>query len=281
LQHGFSKARGILRQKGIAYFGPELLRGKLRMPRLAGKPANPPEDLLAALHRNRKCKLVLSEENILGTTRADLVARDQQFYPTAHARLERLLQALGCNNATLYLSIRAPLAFLTSAHGQQQNAGRFDPMEKYMAGITPDALRWSELAGRLAAVPGVARVVVWRFEDYPNIVPRVLDHMLGRGRRFALPEQKRLVGTSARALEHARSILADDPSRNVTEVIREARAAYPKSDAFPGPTPFDPDALAADLGRYAEDCARLAAMAQVTFLQAEPLQDDAPDLKPA
>jgi hypothetical protein len=237
--------------------------------------------LLAALHRNRMCKLVLSEENILGTTRADLVARDAQFYPTAHARLERLLQALGCTNVTLYLSIRAPLAFLTSAHGQQQNAGRFDPMDKYLAGITPDALRWSELAGRLAAVPGVARVVVWRFEDYPAIALPVFDDMLGRGRRFDLPERKRLVGTSARALDHARSVLADDPARDVTEVIREARAAYPKSDAFPGPTPFDPDALSADLVRYDEDCARLAAMAQVTFLQTEPLQDATQGAKPA
>jgi hypothetical protein len=281
LQHGFSKSRGVLRQKGVAYFGPEMLRGKLRLPRLAGKPSDPPKDLLAALDRNRMCKLVLSEENILGTTRADLVAAAEQLYPTGDARLARLMQALGCTNATLYLSIRAPLAFLTSAHGQQQNAGRFAPMSDYLAHVSPDALRWSELVQRLASVPDVARVVVWRYEDYPAIVPTVQDSMLGRGRRFDLPDRKRLVGTSARALEHARAVLAENPSRDVTEVIRAARAAYPKSDAFPGPAPFAPDALAADLARYDDDCTRLAALPNVTLLR--PSQDaaSASAVKPA
>ncbi|MCC1481750.1 hypothetical protein [Roseibaca sp. Y0-43] len=267
LQHGFSKARGILRQKGVAYFGPELLRGKLPMPRLAGKTTQPPTALLDAFHRNRACKLVLSEENILGTTRSDMVAKGARFYPAAAPRLTRLMQAVGCQNATIYLSIRAPLAFLTSAHGQQQNAGRFDPMETYLAKIAPDALRWSDLVSRLGAVPGVGRVVVWCYEDYPAIMPLVFDDMLGRGRGFELPERKRLVGTSARALEHAQAVLQADPARDVTEVIREARALFPKSDENPGPAPFDADALAADLDRYTEDCARIASMANVTFLR--------------
>jgi hypothetical protein len=267
LQHGFSKARGILRQKGVAYFGPELLRGKLPMPRLAGKAVSPPSALLEAFHRNRACKLVLSEENILGTTRSDLVAKGARFYPAAAPRLTRLLQALGCQNATIYLSIRAPLAFLTSAHGQQQNAGRFDPIEVYTAKMTRDALRWSELVQRLGAVPGVSRVVVWRYEDYPAIVPQVFEDMLGRGRGFELPERKRLVGTSARALEHAQAALQADPARDVTEVIREARALFPKTDENPGPAPFDAAALAADFARYQEDCAQIAAMPNVSFLR--------------
>ncbi|CUX80308.1 hypothetical protein [Roseibaca calidilacus] len=267
LQHGFSKARGILRQKGVAYFGPELLRGKLRLPALGGSGTKPPTDLLAAFARNRMCRLVLSEENILGTTRADLVAKGARFYPAAAPRLTRLLESLGCDDATVYLSIRAPLSFLNSAHGQQQNAGRFTSIDDYLAQVRTDALRWSELVQRLGAVPGVARVVVWRYEDYPAIVPTLLDTMLGCGRRFELPERKRLVGTSLRALEHAREVLANDPACNVTEVIKEARALYPKSDAFPGPAPFDPAALETDLDRYHEDCARLATMAKVTFLR--------------
>ncbi|WP_296644396.1 hypothetical protein [Roseinatronobacter sp.] len=267
LQHGFSKARGILRKKSVAYFGPELLRGKLRLPSLAGKAATPPADLLAAFERNRMCRLVLSEENILGTTRADLVARGARFYPEAAPRLSRLLQALGCEDATLYLSIRAPLSFLTSAHGQQQNAGRFDPIESYLSQVQPDRLRWTELVQRLASVPGVTRVVVWRYEDYPDIVPLVLDTMLGRGRRFDLPARKRLVGTSVRALEHARAALADDPARNVTEVIREARGLYPKSDEFPGPAPFEAARLQDDMARYEADCKELDAMPKVTLLR--------------
>jgi hypothetical protein len=272
LQHGFSKARGILRQKGVAYFGPELLRGKLPLPRLAGKPIAAPTALLDAFHRNRMCKLVLSEENILGTTRADLVAKGARFYPAAAPRLTRLMQALECQNATIYLSVRAPLAFLTSAHGQQQNAGRFAPMEEYTAKMIPDALRWSDLVQRLGAVPGVTRVVVWRYEDYPAIAPLLFEDMLGRGRGFDLPERKRLVGTSARALDHAKTVLQADPSCDVTEVIREARNLYPKSDENPGPAPFGADALAADMARYREDCARIEALPNVTYLRlpAEP-----------
>ena len=98
-------------------------------------------------------------------------------------------------------------------------------------------------------------------------MPQVFDDMLGRGRAFDLPERKRLVGTSARALEHAQALLQADPARDVTEVIREARTLFPKSDENPGPTPFDADALAADFARYQEDCAQIAAMADVTFLR--------------
>ena len=67
----------------------------------------------------------------------------------------------------------------------------------------------------------------------------------------------------------------------MTEVIREARAAYPKSDAYPGPTPFDPDALAADFARYVDDCAQLAKLPKVRFLNADAPQDAEQGAKPA
>jgi hypothetical protein len=281
LQHALSKARGRLRQQGVTYFGPELLRGKLRLPRLTGKAVAPPDALMEAFYRNRKSRLVLSEENILGTTRADMVAKGACFYPNAATRLSRLLQMLNCQDATIYLGIRAPLAFLTSAHGQQQNAGRFDPMESYIRNVTPEALRWSELVARLGAVPGVARMVVWRFEDYPTIAPAIFDDFLGPGRAEAvvLPDRARLVGTSAQAIAHARAALQADPARDVTAAIREARALFPESEEFPGPAPFGADQLAADRARYAQDCAVLAQMPGVTWLPA--VADDAGGSKPA
>ena len=207
LQHSLGRARADLRRHGVAYFGPDLLRGRLRLPQLAAaKPAQPD-------------------------------------------------------------ALRAPLGFIASAHGQQVNAGRFAPISAYCAGFDPDALRWSELAARLLAVPGVAGLVAWRFEDYPAVAPAVLDAMLGPGAPVALLDGARLVGTSARAIAHARAQLAAAPDTDPRAAIRDARARYPKSGAHPAPRPFDDARLRADAERYAEDCARLAALEGVTLLR--------------
>ncbi len=267
LQHSLGRARADLRRHGVAYFGPDLLRGRLRLPQLAAAKPAQPDALRAALARNRARRCVLSDENILGTTRADRVARGAQLYPDAGARVARLLASLGVQRALLCLGVRAPLAFIASAHGQQVNAGRFAPISAYCAGFDPDALRWSELAARLLAVPGVAGLVAWRFEDYPAVAPAVLDAMLGPGAPVALLDGARLVGTSARAIAHARAQLAAAPDTDPRAAIRDARARYPKSGAHPAPRPFDDARLRADAERYAEDCARLAALEGVTLLR--------------
>jgi len=49
--------------------------------------------------------------------------------------------------------------------------------------------------------------------------------------------------------------------------IREARAAFPKSDEYPGPAPFTATEFADDLARYTVDCDALAQLPNVTLLQ--------------
>jgi hypothetical protein len=48
----------------------------------------------------------------------------------------------------------------------------------YLGGFDPVRLSWTGLAKRLLAVRGVARLVVWRYEDYAAVRPQILARML-------------------------------------------------------------------------------------------------------
>ena len=262
-----------LSAKGCAYFGPNRLRHDLRLPPLCvDRPAN--ERVIAPLVsdlRNAAARgqnLVVSEENILGTTRADIIARADRLYPDADGQIARFLRLVGGRNATLYMAVRSPLSFINSAYVQQIKGGNLCDFETYVAGFDPPALRWSELVVRLLACPGVGRLVIWRFEDYAQVLPDILRHLLGAQaaaglRLSSTPHQ---VGSSARAIEHARARLNADPALNPKTVVTEAEQLYPKSAQWPGPDAFGADVMAAGQQSYAHDLQALRAMARVTFL---------------
>lgn len=268
LQKSLRKAHADLLTRGIVFFGPESLRGDFPLPKLSAPNPNPPVALLEQLSRNRSCRLVLSDENILGGTRAGNLAQGAQFYPNADQRMRRLLTSLGSTNVTLYMGIRAPLAFLTSAHGQHIISGRIEPFQSYCEGVALERLRWSELAERLLAITDVKRIVIWRYEDYPRIAPSVLEEMLGHNFEVPVIENALHVSLSVRALEHVKRLLAADPDGPIREMIRESRRLFPKSDQNPGPAYFSSSRIEEDNAAYSEDNMRLLNMERVSFLMA-------------
>lgn len=96
-----------LSAKGCAYFGPNRLRHDLRLPPLCvDRPANARviaplvSDLRNAAARGQK--LVVSEENILGTTRADIIARADRLYPDADGQIARFLRLVGAQRNAIH-----------------------------------------------------------------------------------------------------------------------------------------------------------------------------------
>jgi len=85
-----------------------------------------------------------------------------------------------------------------------------------------------------------------------------------------LSSTPRQVGSSARAIEHARARLHANPALSPKIVIAEAEDKFPKSAQWPGPQHFTPDMLAKSMQTYQDDLMTLRSHDKVVFVQPHP-----------
>lgn len=272
LQQALRARRAALDAAGVACLGPaELRKGPLALgavargdgPVVEGKLR---QALSARLQPGRR--LLLSDENLLGPLLPKGHMPVEQLYPQADARLSRILRATGQEDATVFLALRDPAGFLVSSYSQRLMSGRLLPFRDFLAGRDLAQVRWSELVGRLAAVPGVARLVVWRFEDYPAVAPQVLAEMLPPelAAQVRLAEGRVNQGLSQVAHD---ALMRGKPGLTVMQVRALAatlRKEFPKSPDAPGFMPVSAEDLARSHAAYAADMARVAAMPAVRYL---------------
>lgn len=269
LQAGLDTARPGLAAAGIACLTPQDLRGGLvRLGRVADRGAGDRARIALAAARAGQPRLLLSDENILGSVHS-MFAPDGHLYPEAAARLTRVLDALGGGPVRLWLAVRDPAGLVASAHGQALLAGKLTPFARFAAGIDLARPVWTSLARRLLAVPGVAGLTFWRFEDWPRIAPTVLDALLPQGaaQHVRLPDAPSQPGLSAMAhdwIMHRASRVQDTTA--ATALARRARARFPKGPGAPGFQPWDDASLAVSRCAHAEDLAGLAEIEGVRAL---------------
>jgi len=273
LQLVLARRRGALSRHGTALFLPGNLRKDgLRLqnylslaPGEAGE-AEHGAQIRAAL-RNDACgagRLVLSEENVLGTLYGPALFREGGLYAKAAGRLSRLAALLPAGQVTVALSLRDPAGYLGSVYSQWLMSGRIMPFERFLGATDPASLRWSDLVARLAGALPEARFVLWRYEDYPGVAPEVLQEMLGDGAALARHGISRAhPGLSARAhaaimAEH-HILVAAGQDRACTRV-KALRTAFPKGQEYPAFQPFDAPTLHRSATAYVHDQARLAAL---------------------
>jgi len=252
---------------GCAYFGPEVLR-KRRV-----KSTDAPTVIRLSRHLQEASKagqtVLLSDENILGRPRPPFIADGAQLYPQAAPRVAAFLAGLGVAQVTLAVSVRDPLGFLVSAHGHQAIAGQPVSFEDFAQGIDPLALRWSDMVGRLLDVTEAARLVLWRYEDYPRIAPKICAALSGDPRvaqRLCIGSAPLLTGISEQAFQSAFSLLAQDPYRDAKKTVKHQMRRFPKSAQFPPLQPFSPAFIAQSRRQYDQDWEYLATLPQVTCL---------------
>jgi len=276
LQQAIRAERRALLAAGVGFFGPPHFRSG----RFPFREAMAWRGELARLRRRhapglvgrhaRMQRLVLSEENILGGAHDPDMFEQGRFYPRAAQRLARFIAAAGADEVTLFLAVRDPASFLLSAYSQKLLSGRPMPFDSFIGALDPARLSWAELMARLLAVPQVAGCVLWRFEDYPAIAPRVLDAMLppAGAAQVPLPAQPAHQGLSARAHKEVMDWLRAGDRGDAAKVARRARTRFAKSPTEPGFAPFGAATLAATAQAYARDLDAVAAMARVTWLRA-------------
>lgn len=211
---------------------------------------------------------ILSEENILGTLRPDSLMGDRFIYPQAERRMNRLCGAFRRRPATVCLGVRNPLDFFNSAFSMRVMGGRALVWEDYLDGYDPATVSWTGLARRLLAARGVARLIVWRYEDYAALRPALLARLLPADVAAAVPDGPRaVVGLSQAAYDDFLRRAMDDIDADLTQLAREAEQRHPRGEGNPRLTLGDAALAAACADAYAADMETLAALPGVEFLR--------------
>lgn len=275
LQQAIRAHRRDLKAIGVHFFGPAHFRsGRFPMRQVlewsgdTGSLARTFAPGMVGKHAGAR-RLVISEENILGGAHDADMLREGRPYPRGAVRLERFLAAIGARGATLFVAVRNPADFITSAYSQRLLAGLPMPFERFVGDMNVATLSWSDLVARLRAVPGVGDCVVWRYEAYPAIAPRIMEGLLGAegAAQVKVPDRPAHQGLSDRAQRHVMDWLASGAEGDAAEVAKEARRTFPKSDANPAFAPFDSATREASARHYATDLERLAALEGVHLME--------------
>ncbi len=270
--------RDVLADQGCVYLGPDRLRRDLRIPGLHRRPkaiSTRIKPLLEVVQAEQAAgrRLLLSDENIMGGgPKPPALAQGEVLYPKLQSQITVLLDALELRDVTVCLALRNPIDLLVSAWGHQFRRGNVQEFNHFCEGISPLALRWSEVVLRLLSCAGVKDVLVWRHEDYASLLNPLLIALSGCRPDTALRIPERdggsafLIGPSARAIELVPKLIADTPGLDAKVALRRAMRRFPKSHDHPAPQPFRADEVARARAQYQADWDKLACMTGVACL---------------
>ena len=266
------KNRDVLAQHNIVVPGPKRYRALLRETAIALKGQAATRDSQALIleqimEEDSADRLILSWDSFLSLP--PWVLKDT-LYPAAGERVRAFSQIFPEIEAEFHLAIRNPATFLPALYERQQPKAYPD----FLAGSDPYDLRWSDVVERILDSNPDAPLTIWCDEDTPLIWPEVLQAVAG------LPDGVRLDGEedllislmSGEGMARLRAYLESHPPASVLQ-RRKIVSAF--LDKFALPERIDmqiempgwTEDMVADLTEaYEEDVARIAQMAEVTFL---------------
>ena len=266
LQRSISTQAETLYAAGVAFLGPDHLRlpGQSVSALFGLKPAKPCVSDLIRTVRATCHRLVISEENFVGSLnsprRKPMVCR----YPDAAPRVDAVAQALG-QKVDVFLGIRRPTAFVNSSYCQQLMGGRIVRMAQYRRINPLESVDWSDLVHRLRAMPGVGQLVVWCHEDYATHFHAICAGLLGPVAADLVAPLNRRIHASLSAAAVAEVLHRHDLGET-GNLGAAARKLLPVSDGYP---PFDGFTVAehaAGNAAYLAQIATIGAMPGVTLL---------------
>lgn len=274
LQESLRMALRPLHDAGVHYAGPRDLRaGRFALVSLLSGAPRP--QLTSRCRRYFHAafaaypEIILSDENILGGTRRHrLFGAGGIIYPEAEARLKALGGIVGPRPIVAALSVRDPARYNVSAFALQLWQGNELEFPEYLAGRDPATLNWTDLARRILSVPGIARLVVWRYEDYRTLRPRILRALLPAGAARAVPDPRPAnISISQPAYDWLLRRAMEDDDTDLRILARRARTRFPRTAENPPLELLDEAVLARSAAAYRRDIAELRRLAGVDFLE--------------
>lgn len=217
----------------------------------------------------RMCQLsqpvILSDENMLGHASSSLGG---ELYRDAEWRLGQIAVALGDQDFSVLLCIRAYPDFIASIYAEALRHGFHIPIDQLVRCNASLAGQWTKLADIVAAQFPGARITVWQFEDFRVLEPIILKKLTGLAEPQLLSLDAKLVrpSASARAVEE-QAAKASAMSRHERVLSMAAiEDKYPlisKSDRF---DPWTERQRASMTEAYQRDLEELASRPDVRLL---------------
>lgn len=276
LQHTLRENAELLEGAGVNVFSPYELRGRDRSLSTrfgihgrtkADNGLSVDQELGQMVSGARR--LVISEENLLGPTWHEKGKKRGPLYPHCDSRLEELIPCFGGRPLSLFLAVRNPAHFLMSAYGQSLLRGDTQTFEGFSQGLDLSKLRWSNVIRRMTLVPGVSEIYVWRYEDYPDNLQRVMRKLVGwkLGLKVEPIPARIHGGLSGKAVEYVFKHL--DLAANATEqskLAHSARDAFPVSDDDPRYCHWNDAELQSAADAYIKDFAQISKLDKVKII---------------
>ncbi len=269
LQKGLQSASDRLLKHGVQFLGPQNLRRKGRtIVSLFGLdvPFGPDwtRPRHKQFHRDAK-RLILSDENFLGALHDGDGRVHMPIYDEAPARVAELVRRVGPNRVSVYLCVRHPAAFLTSAYSQMVGSGHQVTVDDFTDANPIGEIDWFPLIRGLSEIDGLSGVTLWRFEDYAALQSTIVSQMVGpHADLVKLPKGASNTGLSQRAID---VILQAPAGDDLKELAYWARRRFPSGTGFPKPELFTEAELALGQKNYTDQVARIADLPRVTLLR--------------
>lgn len=255
LQKSFMAVRPALVAQGIQFYGPTMLRKDGRS--LKSRLDNGRADKL----RRGDDRLVISEENLIGSLYVREGEIPRVLYRQASDRIAQFSDVLAPDGLDVFMCIRDPASFLSSAYGQVLMGGMVKDASSFVAENPLARADWVYLARRVAKAPGVRRLVVWRYEDYGALFHRIAGEMLGASDLVSPVAGKVHQGLSARAVAAVHEWAAAGETGPLAILARET---FPISGTTPAFAAYTDTAASASM--YHEQQAKIARIPNVQFL---------------
>ena len=259
----------LFAKTGCSYLGPERIRDQFgTLWRALGRSDSPEEqkNKLAALAAGGS-RLLISEANIIGGFK-DLMNGPNRamIYPKALERLTRLAQLVAPHPVHIATAVRGPCSYYVSVYNQLLVSGRFQTWERFSKGLDPTAVKWSDILRPIPEIPGVAAVLIWRYEAYHEVFPQVLNTLLGRPRPD-IPsrlEKRMHPRLSEQAVQDCFTWHAAGYGGRLGAV---ARVDFPISDANPKFAPWPEELLRESQAAYGQDIEALVRAPKITVFE--------------
>ncbi len=269
LQARLMRSTPMLRAHGMAAVPPRIMRADLtpvaQMMRggVSARIGHAAGRAFLDLHAPGAERVLLMDENVLGSTDRKMLLRRRKLYPWAHLRLASLAALFPGHEIEIALAVRNPASFLPSCWSESLHHGEIRPFSDYVEGIELTSLRWTALAERLRDAVPQARLTMWRYEDYGALAPRILARLVGARAAEAVAQVDRVMRPrlSAQAVEW----LLGQPAPG-RETLREARRRFPRTAPQEAFDPWDEATRNALDEIYRRDLRDLARLPGVNWL---------------
>jgi hypothetical protein len=198
---------------------------------------------------------ILTEENIAGV--CNDFAVKPGIYPQAADRITCLARLFPDAELSLFFSLRSYDGFYRSAYTEVVRNRGYLPFEEFYDEGRFQNNSWVETVRRFQRTLPQERIILWKFEDFRELIPRLVSLLTGIGEVQDLldaykPDTTRpsLSRKTVEILKDLHPVLSRKESLALVERINRA---YPAGRDWPSYRPFGPEQEAAFRQRYARD----------------------------